>query len=403
MTPDSVLIAVPWGVAADPMTGRIYVADRSAERVVVFDRSGAYQGTYGRSGEGPGEFESPSALSVGPYGALTVWDTGRGVLSRWSSEGDLLNERRAPLVYWGPGVYERPGRLVTVTSQTSASEMRQSLIELTASDTVVLHTVPRDMVMMELPCIRQPASRLFAPSVVWAPAGDTVYVLNGPEYRIDTYADGALDSSIRRPVEPVRVTVSMAVDQVRVEYAGFMRTCGVTAEQIVDALGHEELVPTVQWITVDPGGRLWVSRSSNGLVAEHIDILDADGRYEGTMDAAVLPVVFVSRSRFVGLTLREETGETVLSLYDLQASESSGGAAAESGQQTWAPELHLDVREFRDCPECPIMVELPPGRFSDGGPGRRGAGSPDLDPPRVDGNGREAAGGSGHRVPVRHR
>ena len=52
--PDSTLTAVPWGVAADPASGRIYAADWTGARVAVFDRTGAYVGSFGRAGGGPG-------------------------------------------------------------------------------------------------------------------------------------------------------------------------------------------------------------------------------------------------------------------------------------------------------------------------------------------------------------
>jgi len=367
-TPDSALAAFPWGVAADPLTGRVYVADRFAPRVVAFGRTGEYGGDYGRRGEGPGELTTPVALSVDPYGALTVWDAGRGMLIRWSSEGDLLNERRAPVAHWGPGVYEGPGRLVTVTSETSGAEMRQALVELRADETVILHRVPRDMVMMELPCIRQPAPRLFAPSVVWTSSGEKVFVLNGTGYRIDEYTDGTLVSSIRRSVPPIRVTATMAADRVRMEYAGFMRMCGVTADRIVHALGHEESVAAIQWMTIDPAGRLWISRTANGVEASHIDILDPTGRYLGTLEATVVPVAFVSGSRLVGLSVERETGWSSLALYDVKPNATPDGAPGDPERAVWAPELHPDIREFRDCAGCPVMVELPPGRYLMGAP-----------------------------------
>jgi hypothetical protein len=174
---------------------------------------------------------------------------------------------------------------------------------------------------MELPCMTRPASRLFAPSVVWAAAGGTVNVLNGPDYRIDVYTDGVLASSIRRPVAPVPVTSRMAADRVRAEYAGLMRLCAVTAEQVVAAVGHEAVVPAVQWLTVDPAGRLWVSRSADGTEPSQVDVLARDGRYEGTLEEAVLPVAFVSATRLVGLTVRAATGEVLLGLYDVRVRE----------------------------------------------------------------------------------
>ena len=57
--PDSALTAVPWGVAADPMTGRIYVADWTGQRVVAFDASGAYAGTTDARGTDPESFAIP--------------------------------------------------------------------------------------------------------------------------------------------------------------------------------------------------------------------------------------------------------------------------------------------------------------------------------------------------------
>ena len=323
--PDSALTVLPWAVEADPAAGRIYAVDGTSERVVVFDRSGGYVGTYGRRGAGPGEFRNPAALSVGPDGVLTVWDAGRGVLSRWSAEGELLDERPAPLPYWGPGFHEADGRILTVTSRTAEREQRQMLVALAADDTVVLHTVSRELVMMELPCMSAPAPRLFAPDIVWTASGGTTYVLNGPDYRIDVYADGALTASIRRAVEPIRVTARMAAARVAFgQFAAFLRRCGVTADQLVAAVGHEELTPVVQWLAVDPDGRLWVTRSADGITPRHVDILDADGRYLGTLDAPGMPLAFVSPTVFAALTIRPETRETVLTLYELRARDGTG-------------------------------------------------------------------------------
>lgn len=320
VTPDSGLTAVPWGVAADASAGRIYVLDWRGERVAVFDRTGAYMGEYGRRGEGPGEFRNPAALSVDPSGVLTVWDAGRGVLSRWSAAGEPLGEEQAPVAYWGPGFHAGPGGVVTVTSRTEGMEQRQLLIEVAAGDSAVLHAVRRELVMMELPCVSQPAPRVFAPDVVWTARGGTVYVLNGPAYRIDAYAGGALKSSIRRAVAPVRVTERVALERVRFgQFAGLMRMCGVTAEQVLAAVGHEETTSPVQWLAVDPSGRLWVTRSSNGIIPEAVDVFDADGRYLGTMPAPGMPVAFPSPSAFVALTLRAATGETALKLYALRS------------------------------------------------------------------------------------
>ncbi|MFW6079733.1 MAG: 6-bladed beta-propeller [Gemmatimonadota bacterium] len=329
MTPDSALTAVPWGVAADPATGRVYVLDRTGHRVAVFDRSGEYIERYGRRGEGPGEFQGAAALSVGPDGTLTVWDPGRAVLSRWSAAGDLLDERRAPIAYWGPGVHVGSDGLFTVTSSTSADEMRQMLVHVAADgDSTVLHTVARELVMAELPCLAQPMPRIFAPDIVWTARGDTVWVLDEPEYRIDIHVDGTPVESVRRPPAPLEVTDAMATEWARQRYGPFMRRCGGLApDALIAELGREEQTAPVQRLAVDPAGRLWVTRSPDGLVPDRVDLLAPDGRYLGTFDSPGMPLAFLSPSRFVSLRVRPETGETILSIRELEVGVGGGPGA----------------------------------------------------------------------------
>ena len=55
-----------------------------------------------------------------------------------------------------------------------------------------------------------------------------------------------------------------------------------------------------------------------------IYLKDADGRYLGTMDAPGMPLAFVSPTVFAALTVRPETRETVLTLYELRARDGAG-------------------------------------------------------------------------------
>ena len=317
--PDSALTAVPWGVAADPDAGRIFVADGTSERVVVFDGDGRFLRTIGRAGDGPGEFRSPTAVALDPSGALAVWDARRGIISRWSTEGDLLDEQRAPVSYWGPGFAMRPDGVLAVTATTADSERRQALVEAGgAGEPTEIVALSRDLVALELPGMNMPAPRLFAPDLLWTAAGDSVLVLNGPGYRIDTYRNQTAVGSIRRDVGPITVTPEMAVARVQAgRFRGFMRRTGLTAEEIVAAIGYEEVMSPVQWLAVDPSGRLWVSRGSGGAVPDRVDILDADGRYLGTFDTPGLPVAFLSESTFIVLEVTD-LGRPLLGLFRLQ-------------------------------------------------------------------------------------
>lgn len=318
--PDSALTAMPGAVVADPATGRVFVGDGTSERVIVFEAGGRFVGTIGRAGDGPGEFRSPTALALDELGALAVWDARRGIISRWSTEGELLDERRAPVNYWGPGFATRGRGVLAVTQTTTGDQRRQSLVEATGEgDPTELFAVTRELVPLDLPGMNMPAPRIFAPDLIWTAAGDTLLVLNGPGYRIDAYAERRLVTSIRRDIAPIPVTGEMAAAHVEAgPYRGFMRRAGLTADQIVAAVGYEEVTSPVQWLTADPSGKLWVSRGSGQPRPDRVDLLARDGRYLGTFQAPGLPVAFPSDSVFVALEMTD-LGEPVLGLYRLES------------------------------------------------------------------------------------
>lgn len=61
--------------------GHVIVADDLSHDLKVFQLTGEYVATVGRSGEGPGEFQSPWQVQVGPGDSLYVWDPGRAAVS----------------------------------------------------------------------------------------------------------------------------------------------------------------------------------------------------------------------------------------------------------------------------------------------------------------------------------
>lgn len=405
-TPDGDLSPRPSGIVAHRSAQRVFVADGAGRRVAVFDAAGGFVGTLGRAGQGPGEFQLPSALALegcgaeschglpGPAEVLVVLDSRRAVLSRWSSDGDFLGEDRMPTDYWGPGFAIGPDQFASVTSSTGADGVVEQRLEMrTGGETRVIHEVAREMTMMELPCVTMPAPRIFSPDVVWTRDGDTLYYLNGPGYRVDAWSDGGVASSFRRPVAPLAVSQEMAVIAAGIApgpYGAFMRQCGISAEELVAAVGHEDELAPVVGLTVDPGGRLWVTRRGRGLTPEAIDILDAEGEYLGTLATDVMPVAFLSESRFVGFRLALSTGQLLASVYDVwgdalpatgrdrivSGREASRRRAEEEAARDAAQDPNEDLdagrepapnpaglREFRDCAACPLMVELPPGRY----------------------------------------
>ncbi len=64
----------PTGLARDPASGQLYVADTMAHDIKVFDASGTLQRVIGRRGAGDGEFNFPTHLAFA-RGELIVTDT----------------------------------------------------------------------------------------------------------------------------------------------------------------------------------------------------------------------------------------------------------------------------------------------------------------------------------------
>ncbi len=79
----------PTGVARDPETGRIYVADAAAHDIKVFGADGRLVWTIGRRGEGPGEFNAPTYLWFRD-GRLYVTDTLNSRIQIFDGEGDFV-------------------------------------------------------------------------------------------------------------------------------------------------------------------------------------------------------------------------------------------------------------------------------------------------------------------------
>jgi len=70
--------------------GDIYVSDRRLNEVKRYNKDGEYLMNVGRFGQGPGEFQSPTVLSVNIRDELIVFDNGSGRISVFSDKGELI-------------------------------------------------------------------------------------------------------------------------------------------------------------------------------------------------------------------------------------------------------------------------------------------------------------------------
>ncbi|MCL4222264.1 MAG: hypothetical protein KJZ65_12940 [Phycisphaerales bacterium] len=93
------MLARPCGVAVDAGRDRIYVADAGAHQVVVISADGTEIGRIGRRGTGPGEFNFPTDVVLGPDGSIVVsdslnfrvqvLDSGGGFVRQIGQKGDM--------------------------------------------------------------------------------------------------------------------------------------------------------------------------------------------------------------------------------------------------------------------------------------------------------------------------
>ena len=63
---------LPFGVAVNPSTGNVYVADTNNHRIQVFDTSGTFITKFGISGSGDGQFSAPVGVAVNPVDGQRV-------------------------------------------------------------------------------------------------------------------------------------------------------------------------------------------------------------------------------------------------------------------------------------------------------------------------------------------
>jgi DNA-binding beta-propeller fold protein YncE len=64
----------PAGIAFDPETGRVYVADSMGQQIAVYDTTGARVSSWGGRGSGPGQFNHPTHLALDRPGRILVTD-----------------------------------------------------------------------------------------------------------------------------------------------------------------------------------------------------------------------------------------------------------------------------------------------------------------------------------------
>lgn len=84
------ILSHPTGIARDPSTGNIYVADTRAHSIKVFAADGTFVREFGIRGEGDGQFNAPTHLSF-QRGVLAISDTLNSRVQQFTANGEFLS------------------------------------------------------------------------------------------------------------------------------------------------------------------------------------------------------------------------------------------------------------------------------------------------------------------------
>jgi len=79
------------GLAVDPSSGNLFVADTGRNRILVYAPNGTFIRQFGRRGTGLGELIQPMSMAFLPDGSLVVSDWENSRLERWDSTFDATD------------------------------------------------------------------------------------------------------------------------------------------------------------------------------------------------------------------------------------------------------------------------------------------------------------------------
>lgn len=160
------LLKRPTGLARDPRSGLLFVADTYAHDIKVFDNSGALVRVIGRRGEGYGEFNFPTHLAFA-QGELYVTDTLNSRIQIFSADGDVLNRK-----FGSRGLYL--GNLVRPKGVAVDREGNVYVVESYHDSLLVFSG--RGELLLAIGGTGTSPGQFYLPSGVWVDAKNRVFV-----------------------------------------------------------------------------------------------------------------------------------------------------------------------------------------------------------------------------------
>lgn len=298
--------------------GRLHVIDLDRYRVASWDDRGRRVRTIGNRGEGPQELRAPRFGYILRDGTVIVGDIGHQVLQVFGPNGrhvrrvHLRQDGGGPIP-GGEAVLAR-GRLVGTDDpwfkRTNPSMASRPLYAYSFTGDTVKSVPFHDA--WRAPLDQRNKAMLPTVRIAGFPDG-RVAVADSVGYRVRILSeDGAVDQRINRPILPFPLTdIAMAAYRERQRDAiterGLVRALGdlqsafgvslrnVNTSEVVteyreslDEVVFADEIPVIRALQVDWEGRLWITRSDMAGDDGSIDIINAAGRYAGTIPSGEL-------------------------------------------------------------------------------------------------------------------
>ncbi|MFV1988304.1 MAG: hypothetical protein ACC682_13565, partial [Gemmatimonadota bacterium] len=274
-------------------TGDLYILDGQADEVRVFGPDGGHLRTFGRTGEGPGELNRPAGMALDSDGLLWVMNWGNARYSAYDPNvGELVTERRRLAGFtsfpW-PGSFDREGRLLDVGLSLQGDRGGDPAILRLDSAFVPTDTLPmprpdekytiafrRNGVMFMSTMVP------FAPQPSWSPRPDGgIVVGEGAAYRLHRIG---FDSDTTMTIEVLREPVAVSRAERDSALAAFRQRAGQEDGLEPDREPRiPETRPAHGALFVDDEDRIWVRRTVAAGAAPAWDVIDAEGRFLGSV------------------------------------------------------------------------------------------------------------------------
>ena len=330
---------------------RLYVLDSQVPTIRVYDLEGNYLLSMGREGQGPGEFERPNALEVGPEGHVLIRDRDQTRLVVLESEGAAADSLQVDKRLWGGGLIGSPdnrvftGVLMGRGDTPFDLKLGVATLSLDGADPIYRDIPDSGWTRWTITTANPGGGSFsgpvpFAPTLVWTvlPSG-AIAVGVSDTYQFEVLGEDGAKTVVQRSWN--RVTV----DPEEGEWHALSTVFQARANQPDWTWNGPEIPeykPAYRSFNADRAGRIWVIREGPGTgmpncdwpntldeyfdaepcwtEAEIVDVFEEDGRFLGAVEVPEgfgwYPLPYITEDR-VFAQVQDDAGTIMVKRYRL--------------------------------------------------------------------------------------